>query len=151
MKKKSIWIGSAIILSALLYVGLKPLLFPTQGGSKSVELTLTVDQAEGDDLIVLDKTYRTDAETLGDLLDEVSKEENIAMQLAGAKTDSFGRYIVGIGQYVTTDSAVGPWWLINSTTNKECVEAGYCNGIDLQSVYDNDVFNLNFTSTTTSY
>lgn len=146
MKKKSIRIVLAVLIASGLFFGLKPLIFPTQEGSKSVELILTVDPQEGEDLVVLNKSYRTDALTLADLLEEVSKEENITLQLAGSKTDSFGRYIVGIGQYITTDSANGPWWLINSETNQDCVSAGFCNGIDLQSIYDQDIFTLTFTS-----
>lgn len=146
MKKNLIRIAVASILALVVFFGAKTLIFPTQVGSKEVELIVLVDQEVGEDLVVLDTTVRTDALTFGELLDEIAADENILVQYAGAKTDTYGRYIVGIGQYVTTDSAVGPWWLINSDTNVDCTSAGFCNGIDLQSIYDQDVFTLNFSS-----
>lgn len=146
MKKNLIRISIASVLALALFWGAKTYLFPTQAGSKSVEVIVSVAQESGDPLVVLDTTVKTDALTFGDLLDEISTKENIVVQYAGTKTDTYGRYITGIGQYVTTDSAKGPWWLIDSKTNKDCLSAGFCNGIDLQSVYDQDIFTLNFSS-----
>lgn len=146
MKKNLMRIGFASILAIGLFLVSKAYIFPSIIGNKEVQITITVEQENTDPLVVLEASYRTDAEFLGDLLEEISTEENIDFQFAGNKTDSFGRYIVGIGPYVTTDSAVGPWWLYNSSTNQSCITAGFCNGIDLQDIQDQDVFEFNFTS-----
>ena len=79
-------------------------------------------------------------------LETVLKEENLEYNFSGNVSDPFGRYIVGIGEYVTTDSAVGPWWLFNSTTNQDCVSAGYCPGMDITPLYDKDIFTFEFTA-----
>lgn len=114
-------------------------------GSKEVQIILTVDQ-EGEDIVVLDVTKRTDDEMLGTFLETVLKGEALEYNFSGSVSDPYGRYIVGIGEYETKDSAVGPWWLFNSTTNKDCVSAGFCPGIDLTPLYDNDVFTFEFTA-----
>jgi len=146
MKKNLFRIGLASILAISLFFVSKATLFPSVSGDKEIHIIITVEQENQEPLVVLDDAYRTDAEYLGDLLEEISEKDNILIQYAGNKTDSFGRYIIGIGQYVTTDSAVGPWWLYNSSTNQSCITAGFCNGIDLQAIQDQDVFEFNFTS-----
>lgn len=145
MKKNLVRIGVAVVL---LVVGLFVYnQFFRKGveGSKEVQIILTVDQ-EGEDIVVLDVTKRTDDEMLGTFLESVLKEENLDYNFSGNVSDPFGRYIVGIGEYETTDSAVGPWWLFNSTTNKDCVSAGYCPGIDITPLYDKDIFTFEFTA-----
>lgn len=145
MKKNVVRIGVAVVLLAGgLFVYNQ---FFRQGveGSKEVQIILTVDQ-EGEDVVILDVTKRTDDEMLGTFLETVLKEENLEYNFSGNVSDPFGRYIVGIGEYVTTDSAVGPWWLFNSTTNQDCVSAGYCPGMDITPLYDKDIFTFEFTA-----
>lgn len=145
MKKNVVRIGVAVVLLAGgLFVYNQ---FFRQGveGSKEVQIILTVDQ-EGENVVILDVTKRTDDEMLGTFLETVLKEENLEYNFSGNVSDPFGRYIVGIGEYVTTDSAVGPWWLFNSTTNQDCVSAGYCPGIDITPLYDKDIFTFEFTA-----
>lgn len=145
MKKNVIRIGVAVVLLVGgLFVYNQ---FFRQGveGSKEVQIILTVDQ-EGENVVILDVTKRTDDEMLGTFLETVLKEENLEYNFSGNVSDPFGRYIVGIGEYVTTDSAVGPWWLFNSTTNQDCVSAGYCPGMDITPLYDKDIFTFEFTA-----
>lgn len=145
MKKNVVRIGVAVVLLVGgLFVYNQ---FFRQGveGSKEVQIILTVDQ-EGEDVVILDVTKRTDDEMLGTFLETVLKEENFEYNFSGNVSDPFGRYIVGIGEYVTTDSAVGPWWLFNSTTNQDCVSAGYCPGMDITPLYDKDIFTFEFTA-----
>ena len=145
MKKNVVRIGVAVVLLVGgLFVYNQ---FFRQGveGSKEVQIILTVDQ-EGEDVVILDVTKRTDDEMLGTFLETVLKEENLQYNFSGNVSDPFGRYIVGIGEYVTTDSAVGPWWLFNSTTNQDCVSAGYCPGMDITPLYDKDIFTFEFTA-----
>lgn len=145
MKKNVVRIGVAVVLLVGgLFVYNQ---FFRQGveGSKEVQIILTVDQ-EGEDVVILDVTKRTDDEMLGTFLETVLKEEKLEYNFSGNVSDPFGRYIVGIGEYVTTDSAVGPWWLFNSTTNQDCVSAGYCPGMDITPLYDKDIFTFEFTA-----
>jgi hypothetical protein len=116
-----------------------------QAGSKAIRIVMTVEETAGKKTI-LDKTVRTDALTLGELLDQMQTKKQLKLNVAGTKSDQLGRYIVGINEYVTTDSAKGPWWLYNSLTNKECVSAKYCSGIDSAPIYDKDLFTFTFTS-----
>lgn len=147
MKKTLIRISIAAVIAAIAFFGLKGTLFATQAGAKEIQLIITVDEPTGTDKVVYDAKTRTDAETLGEYLDELQADGKLELTLAGAKTDPYGRYIVGINGILTEDSAKGPWWLFNSSTNKDCVAAGYCAGIDMAPIYDQDLFTFTFTST----
>ena len=145
MKKNLVRIGiAAVLLVGSLFIYNQ---FFRQGnvGAKEVQIILTVEQ-DGQDVVILDVTQRTDDEMLGTFLETVLKEESLEYNFSGSVSDPFGRYIVGIGEYETKDSAVGPWWLFNSTTNEDCVSAGYCPGIDITPLYDKDVFTFEFTA-----
>ncbi len=145
MKKNVVRIGVAVVLLVGGLFVYNPFFRQGVEGSKEVQIILTVDQ-EGEDVVILDVTKRTDDEMLGTFLETVLKEENLEYNFSGNVSDPFGRYIVGIGEYVTTDSAVGPWWLFNSTTNQDCVSAGYCPGMDITPLYDKDIFTFEFTA-----
>lgn len=145
MKKNILRIGIALVLvigSLFVYNQ-----FFRQGnvGSKEVQIILTIDQ-NGEDVVILDITKRTDDEMLGTFLETILEEEELEYNFSGNVSDPYGRYIVGIGDYETTDSTVGPWWLFNSTTNENCVSAGFCPGIDITPLYDKDIFTFEFTS-----
>ncbi len=131
----------AVLLGAVAWYNQSKL----QAGSKAIRIVLSVDEATGKKTI-LDKTVRTDALTLGELLDQMQTKNLLKLNLAGNKSDQLGRYVVGINEFVTTDAAKGPWWLYNSLTNKECVSAKYCAGIDAAPIYDKDLFTFTFTS-----
>ncbi len=146
MKKNTLYALIALAVTTLIYGGVKPLLFPTMAGEKDIVLSIVVDDENGD-IQVFNETVHTDSETLGALLEEVDAfYDDLALSYQGEKTDAWGRMILSINEYATEDMAMGPWWVINSDNNKDCIEAGFCNGIDLQSVYDQDHFELNFTS-----
>ena len=145
MKKNLVRISIAVVLlvgSLFVYNQ-----FFRQGnqGSKEVQIILTVDQ-NGEDVVVLDVTKRTDDEMLGTFLETVLKEEELAYNFSGSVSDPYGRYIIGIGENETIDSATGPWWLFNSSTNTDCVSAGFCPGIDLTPLYDKVIFTFEFTA-----
>ena len=145
MKKNIIRIARASLLFVASITAYN--YFTRQGneGSKEVQIIIQVDQAD-QDLIVLDVTKRTDDEMLGTFLETVLEEEGLEIEFAGNVTDQFGRYIIGIGEHVTKDSTVGPWWLFNSSTNPDCVSAGFCPGVDITPLYDKDIFIFDFTS-----
>lgn len=131
----------AVLLGAVAWYNQSKL----QVGSKAIRIVLMVDETTGSKTI-LDKTVRTDALTLGELLDQMQTKKQLTLELKGNKSDPLGRYIVGINEYVTVDAAKGPWWLYNSITNKDCVSAKYCAGIDTAPIYDQDLFTFTFTS-----
>ena len=145
MKKNLFRIGVAVVLLVVSLFIYNQFFRKGVEGSKEVQIILTVDQ-DGKDVVILDVTKRTDDEMLGTFLETVLKEESLSYDFSGSVSDPFGRYIVGIGEYVTKDSAVGPWWLFNSTTNQDCVSAGYCPGVDITPLYDNDIFTFEFTA-----
>ena len=103
-------------------------------GAKAITIIVKDDQ----DAVLLDKVVRTDAETLGDLLDELAEDQVITIELAGSKSDVYGRYIVSM--FDKMGGTNGPWWLFESDTNTECVSQGFCNGIDKNPIRDQDVF-----------
>lgn len=141
---RKVWISlSVIAVIGLAYFGLKPLLFPSMEGSKTIELKMVLNDTD----ILFEESVQTDALTLGELIEEVDAfYEVISVEYSGSKTDAYGRMLLAINEHRTEDMSTGPWWLVESETNVDCVAAGYCNGIDLQSIYDLDAFTLNFTS-----
>lgn len=93
MKKNLVRIGIAVVLlvgSLFIYNQ-----FFRQGnvGAKEVQIILTVDQ-EGQDVVILDVTKRTDDEMLGTFLETVLKEESLEYNFSGSVSDPYGRYIV---------------------------------------------------------
>lgn len=141
---RKVWISlSVIAVIGLAYFGLKPILFPRMEGSKTIELKIVLNDTD----ILFEESVQTDALTLGELIEEVDAfYEAISVEYSGSKTDAYGRMLLAINEHKTEDMSTGPWWLVESETNVDCVAAGYCNGIDLQSIYDLDAFTLNFTS-----
>ncbi|TFG81886.1 MAG: hypothetical protein E4G74_03485 [Erysipelotrichales bacterium] len=131
----------AVLLGAVAWYNQSKL----QAGSKAIRIVLMID-AESGKTTLMDKTVRTDALTLGELLDQMQTKKQLTLSLNGSKSDPFGRYIVGINEYITTDSTNGPWWLYNSITNPDCISAQYCAGIDQAPIYDKDLFTFTFTS-----
>lgn len=145
MKKNLIRIGIAVLLLVSSLFVYNQFFRQGNEGAKEVQIIITVVQ-EGDDVVVLDVTKRTDDEMLGTFLETVLADEDLTYNFSGNVSDPFGRYIVGIGEYETKDTTVGPWWLFNSSTNADCVSAGYCPGIDITPLYDKDIFMFEFTS-----
>jgi hypothetical protein len=103
-------------------------------GAKAITIIVKDDQ----DTVLLDKVVRTDAETLGELLDELAEDKIITIELAGDQSDVYGRYIVSM--FDKMGGTNGPWWLFESDTNPTCVSQGFCNGIDMNPILDQDVF-----------
>jgi hypothetical protein len=98
-KKRTVWISLAVVLVAAVLFGAYFLLNPGHQGAK--EISLTVVGADGGTLLT--KTYHTDAESLGLLL-----EEN---KLAVFQQSTYGRFIVAVDGIVA-DSSRQQWWNI---------------------------------------
>ncbi len=103
-------------------------------GAKAITIIVKDEQ----ETVLLDKVVHTDAETLGDLLDELAEDQVITIELAGEQSDVYGRYIVSM--FDKMGGTNGPWWLFESDNNPTCVSQGFCNGIDKNPIQDQDVF-----------
>ncbi len=116
--------------------------------TKSITLSFVIDlEDDKQELgsITIKSKGEEDLLLLGDVLDRINEEDNdYTIELAGAKTDQYGRFVAGVNDYITQDMAAGPWWGYDSTTNQDCVEAGFCSGIDVLPIYDNDIFTFTF-------
>jgi hypothetical protein len=145
MKKFGVRIALALVLmlGALAFVNSS--YNPGQVGEKSVKLVFNVD-VDGVSETVMEFESNTDILMLGELLDTVLTGNDIAFVTSGSKSDPFGRFILQIGEYETKDMSTGPWWLFDSSTNEDCLSAGYCPGIDLTPLYDEDIFIFTFSS-----
>ena len=116
-------------------------------GAKTVEVRIEVEKESGGTELIDSFYLTTSAETVAELLETIDAAGMHKITLSGSKDDVYGRTLIGIDDYVMPDWTSGPWWLYNSETNETCVAAGYCDGIDLNPIYDGDVFTFRFTST----
>ena len=138
-EKKLIKIVIALIIAFMAIYAIKTIINrKTNTDSKNIELTIMVE-----DEIIYSANIATDRAYLGDLIDDLNDTHTVSFELSGSKNSAMGRMIMGINEYVS-DSTIGPWWMIYSDTNKDALTQGYCNGIDTQTIYDQDVFYLKF-------
>jgi hypothetical protein len=99
-RKRILWISIAVILIAAAMFGVYYATRPqAQQGDKAI--ALKVVGADGG--VLVEENYRTDATTLGELLDEKS--------LAAFEDSAYGRYIVGVNG-VRADESAQQWWHI---------------------------------------
>lgn len=137
--KKLVYGATAIVLALALYFGVGYLNQPkVEIGEK--EITVSIVIIDDTEKVYLEKTVNTDAEMLSSLLEEMDEADYFKLHLGGNKTDQYGRFLIGFDDYVTEDMNVGPWWGYNSENNKDCVEAGFCSGVDMAPIYDGDDF-----------
>ena len=137
MKKKLIRIMIALALSFITLLTIKKITAPkTIKGDKIVEIVVL----DLDRKTIFDQSFETNSELLGELLDEINQDEYLEFTFSDS---GYGRMIMGINNLIS-DPIVGPWWIINSNTNPDAINQGYCNGIDTQTIYNNDVFELSF-------
>ena len=134
----------AVFVGVLLFVGVQSLTQPA-GEVGEKQITVQVIISENNE-VIFEKTYRTDAVWLSEVLEEINANGWLDVTFAGSKDDPYGRFILGLGEYITEDLSTGPWWMYYSLTNQDCVEAGYCSGIDMAPVYDLDEFVFEFSN-----
>ncbi len=147
MKKNLIRVLVVSLFAIGLYFVASHLTQPnTEQGEKEITIIISVNTAD-EQKEVVKKTFRTDAEFLSEALDEAVEKGFFSLKVDGKKDDPYGRFIVGFNEYETKDMSAGPWWTFDSTTNESCVTAGFCSGIDLTPVYDQDVFEFIFKDT----
>lgn len=141
--KKLMYAGVAVVLAVGLYFGVEYLTQPdVEVGEKEVSVEIIVIEEE--EKVIINQTVNTDAEMLSSLLEEMDEADYFTLHLGGEKTDQYGRFLVGFNEYVTEDMSVGPWWSYTSDNNKDCVEAGFCSGVDMAPIYDGDNFVFTF-------
>ncbi|HZJ87334.1 MAG TPA: hypothetical protein VFC75_03830 [Erysipelothrix sp.] len=143
--KKFIKVTLPIIVLVALFFGVKHLNKPAESDGSKKDVTINISVSEDDDLETLFNLHfeTEEALTLGDLIDEINGE-TVNFELDGDKASEFGRFIAGINEYKTEDMDKGPWWMLYSDNNKDCLEAGFCSGIDSQLIYDEDIFDFVF-------
>ncbi len=143
MKKILVRVFSAVLVGILLFVGIQHFIQPnTEEGAKSITIQVVI--IEESEEIIFDETINTDALYLAEVLEELEQNQLILVHLGGSKDDQYGRFLVGFNDYKTTDMSVGPWWGYSSETNQDCLDAGFCSGVDMAPVYDQDVFVFTF-------
>lgn len=131
---KQVLIAALIFLS--LYFGFKQFNKPkVVVGDK--EITIIILDKE--DNKVFDEKINTDAELLGDLIDEINNDKEI-FKLAGSKSDEFGRFVESI---TLVEMADGEFWVYDSSNNTVCKAEGFCPGIDLLAIENNNDFTFN--------
>lgn len=141
-KKKIIAIIAMIAFVVVAYFGIRFLMPKPVTGDKTISITL-IDQTADEDKILIDKkTFKTDALTLYELLNENQKELKVIFGDSG-----FGHTVDEIfGLVGDMSSANGPWILYESANNESCVTNGFCLGVDELPIYDGDDFTFKFTS-----
>jgi hypothetical protein len=149
--KNLVRIGLALLITVGLFLGIQAYQRSQyEEGLKKIQVIIYAPSNDTSKIdkttILFEKTIHTNALTVGDLLDQMVLDKNISVTFAGNKSDPYGRYILGINTIISENSASGPWWLYNSSTNSSCVNAGYCSGIDQQAISDQDTFEFMFTS-----
>lgn len=108
-------------------------------GTKTVSIEVIDERTQ---TTLVDQTeFKTKADYLGVLMDELNSNGKIVFTLTGKKTDVYGRMLIGIGD-VKHDPKNNQYWSITSTNNKECIKAGYCTGVDLLPIHNGDEFIL---------
>ncbi len=144
MKKLLKVLTPIIVLAAIFYI-VQQFNKPAESDGTEKNIVINISVKNDDDLETLyNLQFETeDAATLGDLIDEINGS-TVNFELDGEKDSEFGRFIVGINDHKTEDMNKGPWWMLYSENNKDCQEAGFCSGIDAQTIYDEDVFDFIF-------
>ena len=103
-------------------------------GDKDISIVIKVE-----DTTLYDKTVDTDAGTLADLLKEMEKNKEIKLEYEGG---GYGMFITGLGsdKLYTNNESASKYWVYNSDNNKQCIDAGYCDGADDLKIKDGDSF-----------
>lgn len=139
MKKSLLRVVLAVLLGVTLFVVVRELTKPqTQTGEKAITIQIIVIEGSSD--MIFNETIQTDATFLAQVLEEIDELGLIEVHLGGSKSDQFGRFLIGFDEHVTDDMSVGPWWGYTSDTNPDCISAGFCSGVDMAPVYDQDTF-----------
>ena len=121
MKKKLILSAAAVAVIAAVAIG--AMLLRPSGTQGAKEVTVTViDQTQDPEKEVLNETFRTDAKTLSEFLEET---EGLDAELSQSDYGSLLESIAGLKQ---------------DMDNASCQAAGYCPAADDVMIEDGDAF-----------
>lgn len=133
-----------LVLPVVLLVGLIVGYRLTQDKPEEVLADVVTLQIVVEEEVIAEVTQEIKEEvTVGELIDTLNGEVAVFI-LEGEKDSEWGRYISGINEYITEDMDAGPWWFLSSDTNQDCLDLGFCNGIDSQGMSDKDIFILSY-------
>lgn len=133
---------TSIVVIGLLLAGLfvvKNLNKPnTVIGNKVIEITI-LDQ---DEEVAYSEELRTNAELLGDVLEEMNSSEQFTIDggkfvLEGDKDSEFGRFI---SEITLVPINADDFWVYESENNKVCQTEAFCPGVDFLAIEDQDDF-----------
>lgn len=136
--KKSIFIRVIIVLALVGAYLLVSNLNKPVGDDTSKTVILEIFNL--DEESTYNEAIKTNAETLGELIDEVN-EQKLKFNLSGDKDSEFGRYIETI-EDVENKSG---FWVYESENNKMCLAEAFCPGIDALVIEDKDKFEFTIT------
>jgi hypothetical protein len=107
----------------------------TTPGDKTI--SIIIEDRTGTNTTEIFKTeIKTEAEYLGEVLDQLVNSNSIEME---AVSSDFGRYITSFNG--NDGSQFNAFWMFESSNNKVCLEAGFCNlGMDALPINDQDIF-----------
>lgn len=128
----------ATVIAALVfsgaYLGLIKMTTPELTvGEKKINIVVTDRETKE----VFNEDLDTDAELLGELIDEMNTEELILFILEGQADSEFGRFITDIGDVELEE---GDFWVYDSENSQVCKDEGFCPGIDQLAIQDGDDF-----------
>ena len=127
----------AVLVFAGLYFGVKAITKPkVTVGDKAINIVITDGESEQ----IYEKSFNTDTELLGELLDEVNTEEEGLFIFDGAKDSEFGRFISEIKLLELNE---GEFWVYDSDNNTVCETEGFCPGVDMLAIEDGNNFSFN--------
>ncbi len=107
-------------------------------GAKSI--TITIEDRVNDTVLLEATVFKTDAETLGELLMENEEKLKVVVSEPG----EYGRTIYGLMDVVTEDWNVGPWWMFESDDSECCTVNGFCPAMDDCTIVDGESYTFFF-------
>lgn len=134
----------AVVVGVVLFVTVQTFTSPTPvEGEKQINIKIVISETQE---VIYQESVNTDAVYLSELLEELAAQDYFTLTFSGSKNDAYGRFLLGINEHITQDVSVGPWWMVYSDNNQDCVSAGYCLGVDMALIYDLDEFVLEFSN-----
>ncbi len=137
---KKLMIALAAIVIVALAIFAMPGMTATEG---TKQITLIVENDVTGEVLVDEKVFKTDAETLGDFLEEYQEELNVKME-----DSQYGRVLNGLMNLEPESMEAGPWWMYGYSSPAQDLElaVGLAPGIDEVMLQDQDIVHFIFTT-----
>ena len=140
--KKKLWIALvAIVLVVAAFFVFKSNDF-FQGTKGEKEIFITIKNEETNEILLDKESFYTDAENLGDFLEEKKEVLGIVME-----DSEYGRFVTTVKNLASTDINNGPWWMYayKSPSKNLDMEVGQAPGVDEVGLSDQDEITFIFT------